>query len=559
MIISFINHHLNRMLLLSVGLTLSSNFSNFASAQGDAATVDAFDSNYVNWFNRNAQQDKIQGVGVDRAYTELLATRQPKKKIVVAVIDSGLDIEHEDLAGRIWTNTKEIPGNGIDDDNNGYVDDVHGWSFLGNAQGENIRYETYEYVRIYRKLAPVYERYHSPEEVPADKRAEYATYLRCKKNYEKEIAEQQKTRENLARFEEVLNACETVVGHYLGKEEFTVADIRAISTRDQTVMRARGWLLSRYDMGFEKESLQKYKERTENSLEKQLNLAYNPRTILGDNYEDINDTAYGNNDVTGPRSDHGTPVAGIIGGVRNNNVGINGIAEHVEIMALRAVPEGDEYDKDIALAIRYAVDNGANIINMSFGKEFSPHKKYVDEAIKHAEANNVLMVHAAGNSSYNIDEIVHYPTRNCDDGNTVKSWLEVGASSMHSDKKMTAEFTNYGKQSVDLFAPGVDIVSLAPGNKYSKVDGTSFSSPVVSGVAALVWSYYPELTAVELKDVLVNSCSNYGKQKVYLPGRESSKKKKTKFSNLSRTGGIVNAYEALKMAEKVANEKARGA
>ncbi|TXK49269.1 S8 family serine peptidase [Pontibacter qinzhouensis] len=552
------NNKLNQVLLLALGFSMGNGYLQHAAAQGEVTTVTAFDSKYVDWYNRSATQDKIQGVGVDRAYKELLPTKQPKKKIVVAVIDSGLDINHEDLQGKVWVNKKEIPGNGIDDDNNGYVDDVHGWSFLGNAAGENIRYETYEYIRIYRKLAPVYQHIAAVEAVPADKQEEYKTFLRCQEKYEKEVSQNQKTQENLTRFEEVLATCEAVIGQHLGKSEFTVAEIRAIATKNDNVQRARGWLLSRYDMGFEKASFQKYKDHTQNALEKHLNPAYNPRAILADDHEDINDRNYGNNDVKGPRPDHGTPVAGLIAGVRNNNLGINGIAEHVEIMALRAVPEGDEYDKDIALAIRYAVDNGANIINMSFGKEFSPEKQYIDEAIKYAEANNVLLVHAAGNSAYNIDDIIHYPTRNCNDGTAISSWIEVGASSMNSDKSITAEFTNYGKRSVDLFAPGVDIVSLAPENKYAKVDGTSFSSPVVSGVAALVWSYYPELTAVELKEVLVNSCTNYGKKKVNLPNEDSPKKKKTRFSNLSRTGGIINAYEALKLAEKVVNEKSQG-
>jgi subtilisin family serine protease len=290
-------------------------------------------------------------------------------------------------------------------------------------------------------------------------------------------------------------------------------------------------------------------------LQQHLNLEYNPRTLVADNPEDINDRLYGNNNVIGPRADHGTPVAGIIGAVRGNNLGIDGIAQEVQLMILRAVPQGDERDKDIALAIRYAVDNGAHIINMSFGKDFSPHKHYVDEAVQYAEAHNVLLVHAAGNDGQNIDLVDNFPTKHYKAGKQANNWIEVGATSLKADKNFNGIFSNYGKQNVDLFAPGVDVISLAPDNKYDKMDGTSFAGPVVSGVAALVWSYYPELTAQELKEVLMKSCTLYPKLKVHTPAEDPTKKQKVNFSDLSVTGGVVNAYEALKLAQKVVLEK----
>ncbi|PTX19457.1 subtilase family protein [Pontibacter mucosus] len=527
-----------------------------AFAQDGVSSVAEIDKAYHNWYNLDMKQDKIPGVSVNRAYSELLVSKQPRKKVVVAVIDSGTDINHVELQGRVWVNKNEIPGNGIDDDNNGYVDDIHGWGFLGNAAGENIQYETYEYVRLLRQLAPKYGKVTSPQGLTEAEQKEYNTYLVTRKNFEEELTDRLKTKQNLDAFDEVLAICEQLVTGHLGKDTYTVEDLKGISSTNQDVMRARNWLVQKYSQGFTPKSFRSYKEYIDKFVNYHLNPDFDPRTeIVADNPEDINDTDYGNGDVIGPRADHGTPVSGIIAGIRGNGVGIDGIAEHVEIMALRAVPSGDERDKDIALAIRYAVDNGAHIINMSFGKDFSPQKHFVDEAVKYAESKNVLLVHAAGNDAKNIDNADNFPTKQLQDGTRASTWLEVGATSKNLKKNFVGEFSNYGRESVDLFAPGVDLVLLAPDNKYDKMNGTSFASPVVSGVAALVWSYYPELTAVELKNILLESSTKYPRLKVYYPTEDPKSKKKVKFSTLSASGGVVNAYEALKLAEKVVQQK----
>ncbi|WP_210487548.1 S8 family peptidase [Rufibacter aurantiacus] len=548
----------NKNILRTSASLLLAGFTVFpALAQDDpVSSVSELDQAYVNWHNLDPTQDKIQGTGVNRAYKELLNNKKPKKTIVVAVIDSGIDILHEDLKGRIWTNKKEVAGNGQDDDQNGYVDDVNGWGFLGNAKGENIRYETYEYVRQLRRLAPTYEKVNSISEVPLAQQPEYKLYQQSKQLYDKELAKYQQTRQTLAAFEKVLIQVQNVLANHLQTKEYTLQDVQRISSPDQNVMNAKNWLLSKYSQGLTVEAFLKYKEHTDTYLDKHLNLAFNPRTIINDNPQSITDNKYGNNDVVGPRPTHGTPVSGLIAGLRGNNLGIDGIAEDVQIMALRAVPEGDERDKDIALAIRYAVDNGANIINMSFGKIMSPEKSFVDEAVRYAESKNVLLVHAAGNEATDNDKVTHYPTRVLNDGSQIKTWIEVGASSRMLGKDFVGVFSNYGKQTVDLFAPGVDIVSLAPENKYGKMDGTSFSSPIVSGVAALVWSYYPELTAAELKDVILKSATVYPKETALYPNLEGEARKKARFADLSRTGGLVNAYNALMLAEKTVNQKA---
>ena len=283
-------------------------------------------------------------------------------------------------------------------------------------------------------------------------------------------------------------------------------------------------------------------------MEFSYNLDYQPRSIIGDDLNNLAEVGYGNNDVIGIDTDnfHGTFVAGIIAAKRDNDIGIDGIANDVQIMALRTVPDGDEYDKDVANAIRYAVDNGPKIINMSFGKGYSPNKKYVDEAVRYAEKNNVLLVHAAGNAGDNIDEVPNYPTKKLNEKEIATNWLEVGASSWGDDNQLAASFSNYSHKTVDLFAPGVQIYSTAPGNKYDESQGTSFASPVTAGVAAMLLSYYPHLSPVDIKDILMQSTRKFDGLMVIKPG---TKDKEVDFAKLSVSGGIVNAYEAVKLAE----------
>jgi subtilisin family serine protease len=526
------------------------------NAQGKGvSTVDSLDKSYLNWYNLDPKNDKTAGAAVNRAYDELLKNKTPKKKIVVAVIDAGVDIDHPDLQGKIWINKKEIPGNGIDDDNNGYVDDIHGWSFLGNSKGENINYENLEQVRIVRELGRQFKDSVSIDKIQLAQQGDYKTYLLCKKSYEDDLKEYQDMAKRVSDFEKKFNDAETVLKDYLKKDSFVKSDVESITDTAVKVVKARDYRLGLYKKDFSPKSFAGMKERANSYLDYILNINFEPRKIIGDNPEDINDTRYGNGDVKGPGPDHGTFVAGIIAANRNNAFGIDGIAGNVEIMVLRVVPNGDERDKDIALAIRYAVNNGANVINMSFGKDFSPQKKFVDDAARYADLHNVLLCHAAGNESDNIDKIEHFPTVYFLDGGIAKDWLTVGANSKTEDKTLCGVFSNYGKKNVDLFAPGVKIISLVPKGNYSLAGGTSFSCPVVAGVAALVWSYYPELTAPELKNILLKSTTKYSRKKVYIPNNKTPDKTIIRFSKLSQTGGIVNAYKSLKLAEKVVNKK----
>ena len=501
---------------------------------GQVSSVEELKDANLNWQNKDLKTDETAGVSVRKAYLEFLKDKKAKKTVVVAVIDSGVDIGHEDLQGKIWTNTKEIPNNKIDDDNNGYVDDVHGWSFLGNSSGKNINEENLEFTRIVKR---------GEKDTPL--------YAAAKKEYDAALKSKKVTLESLekaaAKYKESLETIKSATKI----EVISLKDLEKVSSEDSNVIAAKSFLTKRYKSGFTMKGLEEYITYIEKQVNVYLNLDFNPREVVGDDPYNMEDKNYGNADVRGPAATHGTFVAGIIAAKRNNNIGINGIADNVKIMALRAIPDGDERDKDVALAIMYAVDNGADIINMSFGKTYSPNKKFVDKAVKYAEDNNVLLVHAAGNEGKDIDVHTKYPSNIYTDGSWVKSWLTIGANSAEAGKELPAIFSNYGAKNVDMFAPGVKVVSLDTGSTYNNMNGTSFSCPVVAGVAALVLSYYPDLTAVQLKDILKETAVAVKPSRVYMPGRGKGKREKTKFKKLSNTGGVVNAYKALKMAEEI--------
>lgn len=532
-------------LLLTFNLLIVGNIYGETIQENFYEKQDSLDNSNLNWYNLSPDIDNIQGADIDRAYSEILPKIHVKKKIIVAVIDSGVDIDHVDLQNKIWVNIDEVPNNGIDDDNNGYIDDVNGWNFLGNSKGENVVYENIELVRIIRDLDTFYGSKELRKKLSKDQMKGYKQYKRYKREYKK-IRRRYKGRlSKLKSFEGRVKEIEKILEN-LNKN---IDRNHNYSPTDKELW-AQKVMTNLIIDGYSQESLNKDRDEINMFLEKALNFEYVPREkIIGDDTKDITNVNYGNNDVEGSRATHGTFVSGIIAAGRNNDIGINGIAENVEIMAIRAVPRGDERDKDIALAIRYAVDNGANIINMSFGKSYSPQKKFIDDAIKYAEKHNVLLVHSAGNNSDNLDKVNSFPTKVISDQNVISSWITVGANSKNLDEKFCGKFTNYGRESVDLFAPGVDIVSLVPDNKYDKLNGTSFSSPVVSGVAALVWSYYPELSAVQLKKIILKSVKRNRFAKVMLPGKSSKDRKIVKFGTLSVTGGVVNAVNALKLAD----------
>ncbi|MFB6340795.1 S8 family serine peptidase [Saccharicrinis sp. FJH62] len=505
--------------------------------QSQEKSVNAFDEEFIDWYNKDYQTDKILGTSVDLLYKTKLKTVIPKDTIIVAVIDGGVDINHEDLTGKIWINTDEIPDNQIDDDENGYTDDVYGWNFIGNEKGENINFENFEYTRII-------------------KNKQNKKYSEALELYEKELTKRREDSALIIKFDKSYNLAKKVIFDNTGIRVKTKSDLKKIVSYDQRVNGAKKFLKKLYSKGFNEKELENLKIRNHEFLAYFLNTDFNPREIINDNPNNFDIKNYGNNNVTGPKSDHGTSVAGIIAANRDNRIGINGIASCVKIMSLRVVPNGDERDKDIALAIIYAVDNGARIINMSFGKKISPNKELVDHAVKYAENHNVLIIHAAGNYGIDIDKNRTYPCDSYMDSTVAKNWINVGASNMFCKKDLAAEFSNFGKENVDLFAPGINLVSLDSAGLYNLHDGTSVSAPVVTGIAALILSYFPELTFQELIEVLEDGCFDIKKpRKVIKPGLENKKKEKVAFSELSKFGGIVNAYSSYLSAEKLMNNK----
>jgi subtilisin family serine protease len=519
-----------------------------------AFVSNAQDKRPDNWFNLDSEKDKVNGVGTERTYEELLKGKK-SKTIIVGVLDSGVDYMHEDLKDVMWTNQGEIPGNGIDDDKNGYIDDVHGWNFMGSKDGKNVEKDNLELTRVYKSLKDKYDgKSESDLKTKADKK-EFKFWQVVKADYEKErdLAESQA---NQYRFiKEAVGGVVEKIKKEKGIEKVTLEDLKKFDAKDQKDKQGKMIALTQGASGMEVEDLLEQLTEALASMDgSRLDVNADTRAIVGDNYNDMTERYYGNGDCKGPAAFHGTHVAGIIAATRKNGVGIDGVADNVKIMSVRCVPDGDERDKDVANAIRYAVDNGASILNMSFGKKYSPGKKVVDDAVKYAESKGVLLIHAAGNAADDIDEVTHYPCKKLENGKVPSNFMDVGALSWRPGDEIAAPFSNYGKQTVDIFAPGVDIHSTVPdNNKYKDASGTSMAAPVVAGVAAVLKSYYPELTPKQIIKILTkSSVKTYKDKKVIKPG---SKDEMIEFSELSKTGGIVNLYEAVKMAESMVKVK----
>jgi len=505
------------------------------------------------WFLLDPELDSLQGVSANRTYENLLKN-QPSRTVIVGVIDSGVDIDHEDLKSVIWKNEDEIPGNGIDDDKNGYIDDVNGWNFIGGKNG-NVDADTYELTREYIRLKAQYENV-VENKVPKKQKAEFESYLKIKDKYEKLKAKnEQQYKLYLNIYNNIVQSVDTLKA-LLDVDTITVENLKKFETNEPSLLFAKGFLLNMFKNMGDEGTLDEYMAELKEGVDYYAvivkygyNESFNSRLIVGDDINNLYEKGYGNNDVKGPDPSHGTHVSGIIAADRKNNLGIQGIADNVKIMVVRAVPNGDERDKDIANAILYAVDNGAKIINMSFGKSFSPNKEAVDKAVRYAEQKGVLLIHAAGNDAEDIDTEKNYPSRIYADGKEAKNWIEVGASAWGSDEDFVGSFSNYGKKSVSLFAPGVEIYSTVPDSKYKDQSGTSMASPTTAGVAALLLSYFPELTTNQVKDILLKSSRKFDNLMVQKPGGG-----RVNFNQLSSSGGLVNAYEAVKMAQGIKDQ-----
>lgn len=503
-----------------------------------------------NWQNLDLQADGAFGISTERAYKDLLK-KLKSSPIIVAVIDGGIDEEHADLKSVMWVNTKEIPSNGIDDDNNGYIDDIHGWNFIGSPKA-NVHQDNMELIRLINKFSPKYASALNSTPFNEKERKEFQFYQKLITDYMDKLQSAQMGLQNTTMIKKYLDEIKSS----LNNDKPTLDDLNNFKTTSDMQSRVIKFIKPELkDMDFKDfyqellDGIKYYDTR----IKYHLNVDFDPRKdSVGDNYSDSKQRVYGNNDITGPDAEHGTHVAGIVGAMRNNDIGIKGVADHVKIMGIRAIPDGDERDKDVANAIRYAVDNGAKILNMSFGKSYTWDKKVVDEAVKYAVSKGVLLVHAAGNDSKNTEKEDNFPSKFYTDSTGVKmgtaeAWIEVGATSWTNDEDLVATFSNFGGKTVDVFAPGVKINSTLPGSTYKEIDGTSMAAPVVSGLAALIWSYYPKFTAIDIKDIILNTVTKV-EQKVKI--NEDGDNKRVYLNEISISGGVVNAYNALVLAEK---------
>lgn len=509
------------------------------------------------WHLKDQSKDGFYGISLDRAYEFVKGKKS--QPVIVAVIDSGIDTLHEDLKPVLWRNSKEIPGNNIDDDKNGYIDDINGWNFLGGKDGRNVKEDSYEVTRVYHRFKTKFANITDPSTLSKEEQENFQMWKKAEeqvlggdsKEAAMEVLFLRKAYDGAVIHDSILR-------NAIGKASYTGTDLEAFTANGDDVKKAqKGFLYffkANNTMDMTNTSfLEEFKEYLSGQERKAEAAEKAPKPyrseIVKDNELDINDRNYGNNDVMANTPFHGTHVAGIIGAVRANKKGIDGIADNVRIMAIRAVPDGDEHDKDIALAIRYAVDNGAKVINMSFGKSFSPEKNWVDDAVKYAESKNVLLVHAAGNDGSNVDSVDNFPNPIfVKESKKATNWLTVGASSDPKNGGLVASFSNYGKSEVDVFAPGHQIYSTIPGgNTYGNASGTSMASPVTAGVAAFLLSYYPTLTAAQVKQV-IESSAVAPKDKVVTPRTGDA----VALSDISKTGGVINAYEAAKLAAQIA-------
>ena len=520
------------------------------AAQKVAKKTPLTDQELKRWSHLDLEKDSIPGMSVDKVYSEFLKNKK-STKVIVAVIDSGVDIDHEDLKPVIWTNKKEIPNNGKDDDKNGFVDDVHGWNFLGDIVGENL-----EFTRIVRR----YDAKFNGKDITEINEADLETFGLYQKAKAEQLKNYEETKVNRDRYTQMLaqvTDANNQISKKLGKEDYTAEELAAISDPSDDEQKNIAVLTQMLSYGG---SIPEFMVRLnggvdyyDGRMKNHFNMDTDFRGVLNDDPYDITDISYGNNDVDGPnpiKEDalHGTHVAGIIAAQRGNGIGMDGVAQNVEIMVIRAVPDGDEYDKDVALAIRYAVDNGAKVINTSFGKGYSQNPEWVWDAIKYAGKKDVLIVNAAGNDGIDLDITTSYPNdQNGTGAEMSDNFITIGALNYKYGEEMVATFSNYGATSVDLFSPGVKIWSTTPLDTYEYLQGTSMASPNVAGVAAMIRSYYPKLSAKQVKQVLMDSGLRTSTP-VVVGGDESNIQP---FDAISKSGNTANLYNALIMASKM--------
>lgn len=524
-----------KKILFSLGM-LAFSLSSHAQNKVEVKTDSTF---LKNWMHSDFQATGVYGVNTLKAKEFLKEYNRKPQNIVVGVLDSGVEYFHEDLKNNMWVNPKEKADDKKDNDKNGYVDDIHGWNFVTDKNGNNYAEDSYELTRQFAKL-------HRFFQTPSNKTSnakEYKRYLtlanefyptRSKYELSKTMAQ--------ARLDYMtprVNALNAVAGDVVASK----ATLAALDTDNALALEGlqifndmnekdyRGKKVSQVTKSYINR-LEAQIKGAENSLKYSYNVDYNPQEGIG--------KKYGNNDVNGLASFHGTHVAGIIAAEWDNGKGMMGTGggSNVKIMGVRIVPDGDERDQDVANGIRYAVDNGAKILNMSFGKLVDDNSPLVMDAFKYAESKNVLIVKAAGNNNLDVDQTTLYPLTLVNGKQYSPTTITVGANTRDADD-LRARFSNWGRAAVDVFGPGTQIYSTVPGtNKYQFAQGTSMASPAVAGVAALVWSHYPKLTAKDIKQILIETVNKNDQLKEY-----------------AVSGGVVDSYKAVQRAEEIYKQR----
>lgn len=514
----------------------------------------------LNWHQLSFDREAVYGLELDKAY-EFLKGKEKKQQVIVAVIDGGFDDQHEDLKDVLWTNPGEIAGNGIDDDKNGYTDDLHGWNFLVTKDGKPVVHTMNEAAKLFLQKKDRYDALTAKTRNPKEE-AEYKDLQRLMQKSELgnkylSVGMTKLFRQYVEEFNQQMK--EKYPGETLARKHFDSL-VYTIEKTDTLRIMAHMFYNMMWGMQPEVSWEKMFAGRLESEriaqkeFDEMLAKQKDERTLVGDDMDNIKDRGYGSPSLIAESAEHGTHVAGIIGACRGNDIGIDGIAGGVKLMLLRAVPEGDENDKDVALAIRYAVDNGAKVINMSFGKSVSLHREWVSDALKYAEKKGVLLVHGAGNSFADVNENIFYPTRHISPKKSVSNFITVGSSDPEGNPAVSS---NYGSREVDVFAPGVGIYSTVTGDNYKKMGGTSMACPMVSGVAALLMTYYPELSAAQIRDIIIRTAVTRKGEQVLKPQEPTliSARKMVAFSDMCVAGGIVNAYEAVKLADEMVMAK----
>ncbi|MBG7630454.1 MAG: S8 family serine peptidase [Bacteroidetes bacterium] len=507
---------------------------------------------FDHWHLKDYESDGVPGISLDKLYDELIKN-QKGKQIIVAIIDTEIDINHEDLKDFIWINNDEQPNNGVDDDNNGYVDDVNGWNFIGNKNGGNLICSNFSYTRKLKELIPIFKG-KTKEEVGNDT-LNFKIYQRALMDHQNMKRQLKEDYEYVEFLNTGFPRSKKLLDSIFRGSTYTINQLDSLYTifKKQDSIKAADIYFMIDFLNFDMHGYADNLAYESNLIEKYSNnISFDDRAIIGDNVNDIEDRDYGSPFITNSLKEftHGSIVSGVLAAHRTNNKGVRGITNTVKLMPLCIQAKfGAETDKDLALSIKYAVENGAQVINISANRTYELHNEWVQQALLYAEEQNVLVVKGAGNSETDIDKIITYPNKNTKD-HVLNNFIVVGATGMELNSNFKPVWANYGRKTVDFYAPGESILTTTPFDSYKVDSGSSLSTAITSGVAALLLSYYPDLKVSEIRQILMESATRYDLD-IELDYDSNTT---VPFSKLSNSGGVLNAFNAFVLAEKISHK-----